>query len=143
MLANNRCVNIRLYLFSIKMDPHSQLSISFNSFSSHRPTPASRCVSLMCVEFHAVHRAACCYNTINVIIKLSNTLSDNLVVRNHCACVCVCFNIRIFPVNLRLETGLSQAVHSLKKEGILDGLSLVSTDRVFVRTCVCFPGGLL
>lgn len=40
-------------------------------------------------------------------------------------------------MNLKLETGLSQAVHSLKKEGILDGLFLVSTDRVFVCICVC------
>lgn len=42
-----------------------------------------------------------------------------------------------FSVNLRLETGLSKAVHSLKKEGILDCFFLVSTDRVFVRICVC------
>lgn len=43
-------------------------------------------------------------------------------------------------MNLRLETGLSQALPSLKKEGILDGLFLVSTDRVFVHIYVCvFP----
>lgn len=52
-------------------------------------------------------------------------------------CVCVCFNIRIFPVNLRLETGLSQAVHSLKKEGILDRLFLLLTVCLCIYVCVC------
>lgn len=73
MSKHKETVSPKLYLFSIKMDPHSQLSTSFISFSSRRPTPASHCVSLMCVEFHAVHRSACFSPVvITPLMELSN-----------------------------------------------------------------------